>query len=122
MLLRDTIGGNDVEETFFLELQEKYTLSNMWYIDDFIALGGKRDGVILKRNLKEAKKRAEELVGQTQARIDALKKASNEYMDDALRRTQEAIAQSLSEVEETRNKFNALAAAQAKRNEVSEEN
>ena len=59
MLLRDTIGGNDVEETFFLELQEKYTLSNMWYIDDFIVLGGKRDGVILKRNLEEAKKRAE---------------------------------------------------------------
>ena len=36
-------------------------------------------------------------------------------MDDALRRTQEAIAQSLNEVQETRNKFNALAAAQAKR-------
>ena len=43
-------------------------------------------------------------------------------MDDALRRTQEAIAQSLSEVEETRNKFNALAAAQAKRNEAADEN
>ena len=40
----------------------------------------------------EARKRAEELVGQTQRRIDALKKASNEYMDEALRRTEETIA------------------------------
>ena len=33
-------------------------------------------------------------------------------MDDALRRTEEAIAQSLSEVQATRAKFNALAASQ----------
>ena len=59
----------------------------------------------------EAKKRAEDLVGQTQARIDALKKASNEYMDDALRRTEEVIAQSLNNVRETRVKFRALTEA-----------
>ena len=63
----------------------------------------------------EAKKRAEELVGQTQARIDALKKASNEYMDDALRRTEEVIAQSLNNVRETRVKFKAVTEAQEQR-------
>jgi len=63
----------------------------------------------------EAKKRAEELVGQTQARIDALKKASNEYMDDALRRTEEVIAQSLNNVRETRVKFRAVTEAQEQR-------
>ena len=63
----------------------------------------------------EAKKRAEELVGQTQARIDALKKASNEYMDDALRRTEEVIAESLNNVRETRVKFRAITEAQAQR-------
>ena len=31
----------------------------MWYIDDFMTLGVAQDGVILKRNLEEAKKRAE---------------------------------------------------------------
>jgi cell division septum initiation protein DivIVA len=72
--------------------------------------------------LVEAKRRAKEEEISARAKIANLQKLSNEYMDDALRRTQEAIAQSLSEVEETRNKFNALAAAQAKRNEVSEEN
>ena len=63
----------------------------------------------------EAKTRAEELVGQTQARIDALKKASNEYMDDALRRTEEVIAQSLNNVRETRVKFKAVTEAQEQR-------
>ena len=63
----------------------------------------------------EAKKRAEDLVGQTQARIDALKKASNEYMDDALRRTEEVIAQSLNNVRETRVKFHAVTEAQEQR-------
>ena len=63
----------------------------------------------------EAKKRAEDLVGQTQARIDALKKASNEYMDDALRRTEEVIAQSLNNVRETRVRFKAVTEAQEQR-------
>ena len=64
---------------------------------------------------QEAKKRAEELVGQTQARIDALKKASNEYMDDALRRTEEVIAESLNNVRDTRMKFKAVTEAQAQK-------
>ena len=63
----------------------------------------------------EAKKRAEDLVGQTQARIEALKKASNEYMDDALRRTEDVIAQSLNNVRETRVKFHAVTEAQEQR-------
>ena len=63
----------------------------------------------------EAKKRAEELVGQTQARIDALKKASNEYMDDALRRTEDVIAQALNNVRDTRVKFHAVTEAQEQR-------
>lgn len=63
----------------------------------------------------EAKRRAEELVGQTQSRIDALKKASNEYMDDALRRTEEVIAQSLENVRDTRVRFRAVTEAQEQR-------
>ena len=63
----------------------------------------------------EAKKRSEELVGQTQARIDALKKASHEYMDEALRRTEEVIAQSLNNVRDTRVRFHAVTEAQEQR-------
>ena len=63
----------------------------------------------------EAKKRAEELVQQTQDRINALRKASNEYMDDALRRTEEAMAESLKTVRETRERFHAITEAQSQR-------
>ena len=65
----------------------------------------------------EAQRQCEEMVRQTQARVKELRRVSNEYMDDALRRTEEAIAQSLSEVRDTRVKFHALTEAQEKRGE-----
>lgn len=58
---------------------------------------------------EEAKRKCAEMVTQTKDQIANLRKVSNEYMDDALRRTEDAIAQSLSEVRDTRAKFNALA-------------
>ena len=60
----------------------------------------------------EAKRRAEELVGQTQNRIEALKKAGNDYMDDSLRKTEEVIAEALANVRDTRMKFRAVTEAQ----------
>ena len=68
---------------------------------------------------QEAKRQCQEMVLQTQVRIAELRKASNEYMDDALRRTEEAIAQSLDEVRDTRAKFRALAEAQERKSGVS---
>ncbi len=62
---------------------------------------------------QEAKNQCVEMVEKTKAQIAGLRKASNEYMDDALRRTEEAVAQSLSEIKETRAKFNALTAQAA---------
>ena len=62
---------------------------------------------------QEAKRQCQEMVNKTQTKIAELRKASNEYMDDALRRTEEAIAQSLAEVQQTRSKFQALTAQPA---------
>ena len=56
----------------------------------------------------EAKRQCQEMVEAAQGRIEQLKKASNAYMDDALRATEEAIAQSLADVRETRARFRAL--------------
>ena len=64
---------------------------------------------------QEAKRQCREMVAQTQTRMAELRKASNDYMDDALRRTEEAIAISLDDVRDTRNKFKALVEAQEKR-------
>ena len=64
----------------------------------------------------EAKRRAEELANQAQERIAALKKASNEYMDESLRQTEEVIADALANVRDTRMKFRAVTEAQQQRN------
>ena len=64
---------------------------------------------------QEAKRQCREMIDQTQTRMAELRKASNDYMDDALRRTEEAIAMSLEDVRDTRTKFKALVEAQEKR-------
>jgi len=66
-----------------------------------------------------AQAQSQELLLQTQVRMAELRKVSNEYMDDALMRTEEAIAQSLAEVRDTRTKFNALAEAYEKKSGIS---
>ena len=63
----------------------------------------------------EAKKRSEELVGQTQSKINQLRKAGNQYMDESLQQTEEVIAKALAEVRETRMKFRTVVDAQQKK-------
>ena len=70
---------------------------------------------------EEAKRKCAEMVAQTKNRLSDLRRASNEYMDDALRRTEEAVAMSLEDVRETRAKFKALVEAQEKRSEAASE-
>ena len=70
---------------------------------------------------QEAKRQCQDMVLQTQARMSELRKASNDYMDDALRRTEEAIAMSLEDVRDTRTKFKALVDAQEKRSVISDQ-
>ena len=57
---------------------------------------------------QEAKNKCTEMVAETMAQIDRLQQASNEYMEDSLRRTEEAINLSLNEVQQTRAHFQAL--------------
>ncbi len=71
---------------------------------------------------QEAKRQCQEMYNRTQERMAELRKVSNEYMDDALRRTEEAIAQSLGEVRDTRAKFRSLTETQENRSANAEEN
>ena len=64
---------------------------------------------------QEAKRQCQEMVTNTQNRMAELRRISNDYMDDALRRTEEAIALSLDDVRDTRTKFKALVEAQEKK-------
>lgn len=57
--------------------------------------------------IKQAQVRATEMLGQTQARLKEMKRASNEYLDDLLKRTEESITASLSELKQTRQNIKA---------------
>lgn len=70
---------------------------------------------------QETKRQCREMVQQTQTRMAELRKASNDYMDDALRRTEEAVAMSLEDVRDTRAKFKALVEAQERRSAAAAE-
>ena len=64
---------------------------------------------------QEAKRQCQEMIAQTQNRMSELRKLSTDFMDEALMRTQEAIAASLEDVRDTRMKFKALCEAQENR-------
>ncbi len=65
---------------------------------------------------EEAKRQCQEMILQTQNQVAGIRKASNDYMDDALRKTEEAISQSLADVQDVRVRFRALVEAQERRN------
>ena len=64
---------------------------------------------------QEAKRQCQDMLTQTQIRMAELRKTSTDFMDDALRRTEESIAISLEDMRDTRMKFRALVEAQEKR-------
>ena len=63
----------------------------------------------------EAKRRSEEIAGETQRKLTQLQKACNDYMDDALRRTEETIEGALNDVRDTRTRFRSITEAQQQR-------
>ena len=68
---------------------------------------------------QEAKRQCQEMIIQTQGKMAEIRRVSNQYMDDALQATEEAIARSLGDVRDTRAKFQALAEAQERKAEAS---
>lgn len=62
---------------------------------------------------KEAQKQAKEMVDNATQKIEELKAVSNQYMDDALRQTEDTLAKTLNDVKSTRTKFNSLVGKKA---------
>ena len=59
----------------------------------------------------QARQRANELMRQAEERSRELKRSANEYCEDALRRTEEAVAEAYNEIKQSRSRFRAAAAA-----------
>ena len=58
-----------------------------------------------------AKKRSNELLSNAESRTRELYRVANEYVDDALRRTEEAVNAALSEIRQSRTNFRSAAGA-----------
>lgn len=56
----------------------------------------------------EAKQQANDMVRAAQEKIKELKKVTNEYVDDSLRKTEETVAEALSKIRDSRSRFNGL--------------
>ena len=69
--------------------------------------------------LRQAQEQAKQMVTEEAIYQEAKRRseAGNEYMDEALRRTEETIAQALNEVKDTRMKFRTVTEAQEQRRE-----
>lgn len=65
---------------------------------------------------QEAKVQANDMVRAAQEKIKELKQVTNDYVDDSLKTTEEAIAQALAEIRDSRSKFRALVNPQARTN------
>ncbi len=61
----------------------------------------------------QARQRANEMMQQAEERSRELKRSANEYCEDALRRTEEAVAEAYDEIKKSRARFRAAAGATA---------
>lgn len=61
--------------------------------------------------LNQARQRSTEMMRQAEERSRELKRAANEYCEDAMRRTEEAIAEAYDEIKKSRVRFRAAANA-----------
>ena len=60
--------------------------------------------------VKQAEQQAAEMMKAAQQKIKELRQVTNDYVDDAMKRTEDAISQSLSEIRESRTLVNPQAA------------
>jgi len=61
--------------------------------------------------IRAAKAKSDEIIASAQSKSGELRRAANEYTDDTLRRTEEAIAEALGEVRNSRARFRSMVAS-----------
>lgn len=109
---------DDIRAQFPVELAEAQKL--LATRNDYIA-AAKREAELIRQQagekakhmlseeqvLNAAKQRSAEMLRQTEERTRELRKAANDYCEDALRRTEEAVAEAYSEIKNSRIRFRA---------------
>ena len=70
--------------------------------------------------VRAAKAKSNSLLSNAEAKSAELRRVANEYADDALRRTEEAISEALNEVHQSRTRFRSASAAYIKQQDEQE--
>ena len=113
---------DDIRAQFPVELSEAKKL--MASRADYIA-SAKREGELIRKQAEEkarqmlaedeltaqAKQKANEMIKVAEDRSRELKRSANDYCEDALRRTEEAVAEAYDEIKKSRSRFRAAASA-----------
>jgi len=68
-----------------------------------------------------AKQKSSSMIAAAESKSGELRKVANDYADDALRRTEEAIAAALSEVRQSRSRFRSVSASAQRQDIVPED-
>ena len=112
---------DEIRSQFPMELSEAKKL--MASRTEYIA-AAKREGDLIRKQADErarqilaedelaaqAKQRSTEIIRQAEERSRELRRAANEYCEDALRRTEEAVAEAYDEIKKSRARFRSAAA------------
>ena len=113
---------DEIRGQFPMELSEAKKL--IATRSDYLA-SAKREGDLIRKQAEEharqilaedellaqAKQRGNEIVRQDEERSRELRRAANEYCEDALRRTEEAVAEAYDEIKKSRSRFRSAAAS-----------
>ena len=115
---------DEIRAQFPMELAEakKLIAARTEYINS-----AKREGELIRKQaedqakqmvaedevLAQAKQKANEMLRTAEERIRELSKDANDYCEDALRRTEESVAEAYDEIKKSRARFRALAGAPA---------
>ena len=75
--------------------------------ESIIRTAEERAKKLISEITRQAQAKATEMLAQTQARLKEMKRASNEYLDDLLKRTEDSITTSLNELKQTRQNIKA---------------
>ena len=122
MINREAVLGllDEIRAQLPIELAESKRLISAR--DEFIA-NAKREAETIRKAAEEqarhlveeeeitriARAHANDIITNSESKAKELMRAANEYVDDALRRTEEAVAAALSEVRQSRSRFRNIA-------------
>jgi cell division septum initiation protein DivIVA len=71
--------------------------------------------------VRNAKAKANTIISQAETKSNELRRVANDYADDALRRTEEAIGEALNEVRQSRSRFRSVSATTKQSDDVIED-